>query len=318
MIGDMKSTKMGQFAPQNCLTKLPRSPFGAGTGFIFRNRFLASNQSPQEPVGWLPAKPIRAVGGSLVFALAALATGSISTAQSPEVKKFAKEESLDRDLGSNDFGVGDREFDLRSRSLFDGEILAGFEGDASWFRIEDGCIVAGRLDQPIPKNQFLATTEKFDNFDLRLEVRMRGQGRNAGVQFRSRRPGSRDDVPAHEMIGYQADVGEMQTRSIWGALYDESRRRRMLVLPEPPFDVPWTKPKNADDDQTNAPEQTEWVKMRIVCYGPRIQISLNGTRTVDYLETDDDIPEVGVIGLQIHSGKPAEAWYRNLRILGLD
>lgn len=316
MIGDMKSTKTGQSAPQNCLTKLRQNAFGAGTGFSFGNRYLASNWSPQKPAGWLPARLTRAIGGLL--ALAILATGGVSTGQTPEVKKFAWEESLDQDPASNDFGVGDREFDLRSRSLFDGEILAGFEGDASWFRIEDGCIVAGRLDQPIPKNQFLATTEKFDNFELRLEVRMRGQGRNAGVQFRSRRPGSRDDVPAHEMIGYQADVGEMQTRSIWGALYDESRRRRMLVLPEPPFDVPWTKPKNADDDQTDAPEETEWVKMRIVCYGPRIQISLNGTRTVDYLETDDNIPDVGVIGLQIHSGKPAEAWYRNLRILGLD
>jgi hypothetical protein len=45
---------------------------------------------------------------------------------------------------------------------------------------------------------------------------------NGGVQFRSQR------VPNHfEVSGYQADLGE----GYWGALYDESRRNKVLVMP---------------------------------------------------------------------------------------
>ena len=54
--------------------------------------------------------------------------------------------------------------------------------------------------------------------------------------------------------------------------------------------------------------------MRVICKGAHIQIFVNGQQTVDYTETDESIPKYGVIGLQIHSGKPTEAWYRNVRI----
>lgn len=58
----------------------------------------------------------------------------------------------------------------------------------------------------------------------------------------------------------------------------------------------------------------QWNAMRVICEGPRIQVFVNGERTVDYTETDKSIPRHGIIGLQIHSGKPTEAWYRKIRI----
>lgn len=230
--------------------------------------------------------------------------------------------------------VSDKEYALRSRPLFDGTVLAGWEGNAYWFHTEGNAVVAGRLEKRIPENQFLCTTETFDDFDLRMEVRMRGTNPNAGVQFRSRRPRSSDDIPANEVIGYQADMGNAWGRSVWGALYDESRRRKMLVEPDVPFDVEWTTgvaevsddattdPAQEDsgeiDSATSAPSsvpESAWVQMRIVCKDDQIEIFLNGTRTVEYTETDPEIPRAGVIGLQIHGGPPAEAWYRNIRIL---
>ena len=36
--------------------------------------------------------------------------------------------------------------------------------------------------------------------------------------------------------------------------------------------------------------------------------------TTDFTETDSQIPRSGRIGLQIHSGKPAEVWYRDLML----
>lgn len=175
--------------------------------------------------------------------------------------------------------------------------MAGWEGNPKWFRIDAGALVAGSLKEKIPHNEFLCTERQYGDFDLRLEAKLIGQGKNAGVQFRSQR--IPDDT---ELIGYQADIGTMKDQSIWGALYDESRRRVFLAHD----------PKASGDATKDG-----WNKIRLLCQGPRIQIFVNGKRTVDYTETDDAIPLKGIIGLQIHSGAPAEAWYRNIRIAEL-
>ena len=188
------------------------------------------------------------------------------------------------------------EFADQSLSLFDGESLAGWEGNAYWFRVEEGAIIAGRLDEKIPHNEFLCTTQNYDDFELRLEAKLVGEGKNAGIQIRSKR------VPdSTEVSGYQADVGYVGPRSVWGALYDESRRRRMLVQTDQELAKRIVKPE-------------DWNKIRVICKGPRIRIFVNGEQTVDYTEDDQSIRDYGVIGLQIHSGKPTEAWYRNIRI----
>jgi hypothetical protein len=180
--------------------------------------------------------------------------------------------------------------------LFDGKTLDGWEGKSDVFRVEEGAIVAGSLKQAIPRNEFLCTTRDYGDFELRLEARLRGEGKNAGVQFRSRR------IPDHhEVIGYQCDMGVMAERPIWGSLYDESRRRKFL----------------ADGDAeklAKALKADDWNELVVRCEGPRIRIWVNGLQTVDYTEADESLERTGLIGLQIHGGKPAEAAYRKLRI----
>ncbi len=188
------------------------------------------------------------------------------------------------------------DFEDRSVALFDGESLAGWEGNGEWFRVQDKAVVAGSLKKEIPHNEFLCSKETYENFELRLEAKLVGEGQNAGVQFRSKR------VPdSSEVSGYQADIGVAWDRPVWGAIYDESRRRKMLAEPDPELAKRLVK-------------TGQWNEIRVLCQGSRIQIFLNGQRTVDYSEPDDDISREGVIGLQIHAGKPTEAWYRNIRI----
>ena len=182
-------------------------------------------------------------------------------------------------------------------ALFDGKTLEGWEGKKKFFRVEDGAIVAGFLDARIPNNEFLASVMEYDDFELRFEAKLVGQGNNAGVQLRSQR------IPNnHEMIGYQCDIGGWSKGAIWGFLYDESRRRKMLA--EAP----------QEELKKHIRPKGEWNKLVVRAKGPRIQIWLNGYQTVDFTEADENIPLKGRFGLQIHSGRPAEAWYRNIRI----
>jgi len=175
--------------------------------------------------------------------------------------------------------------------LFNGRDFTGWEGDTEKsFRIEDGCIVGGTLSAPIPRNEFLSTKQSFDDFELRLKFKLLGKGANAGVQLRSQR------IPDHhEMIGYQADLGDLW----WGCLYDESRRNKVLARPD-------------NKGIQAALKRDQWNDYRIRCQGLRIQLWINDYQTVDYSEADESLPQSGLIGLQIHGGPPSEAWYKDL------
>jgi hypothetical protein len=48
-----------------------------------------------------------------------------------------------------------------------------------------------------------------------------------------------------------------------------------------------------------------------------VRLWINGLRTVDYTETDESLEQTGLIGLQIHGGPPAEAWYKDIVLLPL-
>ncbi|HXW08786.1 MAG TPA: DUF1080 domain-containing protein [Vicinamibacterales bacterium] len=180
--------------------------------------------------------------------------------------------------------------------LFDGKTFEGWEGDtARTWRIQDGAIVGGSLTETVPRNDFLCTTRSFDDFVLRLKFKLLGSEGfvNAGVQFRSQRA----TKPAHEMVGYQADLGA----KYWGSLYDETRRNRVLAAADPAVIEAVLKPG-------------DWNDYEIRAEGRRIRLAINGRQTVDYTETDETIPRSGVIGLQIHGGGKAEVHYRDITI----
>ncbi|MSU51070.1 MAG: DUF1080 domain-containing protein [Opitutus sp.] len=180
--------------------------------------------------------------------------------------------------------------------IFDGNTFTGWEGDiGSVWRIEDGALVAGSLERRQDKNNFLATTRHYADFELTLHWKLEGaeNSANAGVQFRSKR------IPNHhEVSGYQADIAVRYD----GSLYDESRRKKMLAVPTPEVLAKAQKPLG------------EWNVHRIRAEGPRIRIWLNGVQTVDYAETEAAIETSGIIALQIHGGAPSIVRYKDIAI----
>ena len=180
-------------------------------------------------------------------------------------------------------------------ALFNGLDLSGWQGDTNVWRVEGGAITAGSLAALAPHNDFIVTTQSFQNFDLRVKVMLLGTEGfvNSGVQFRSVR------VPNNfEMSGYQADIGE----GYWGTLYDETRRGTLV-------------PKVLDPAALKAAlKPGDWNEYRIRVEGPHIQLWLNGVPTVDFTEKDAGIAQDGLIGLQIHGNGKALAKYKDIVI----
>lgn len=183
-------------------------------------------------------------------------------------------------------------------SLFDGKTLNGWDGETTkvW-RVEDGAIVGGSLEGN-PQNEFLTSKKVYRNFILRLEYKLEGTEGfvNGGVQFRS----VRIPQPPNEMSGYQADIGAGYS----GCLYDESRRKKMLLQP-------------AKELIEKAEKPGEWNTYEIRAEEQRIQLFVNKVRTVDYTEREPGIDLKGLIALQIHGKCKAQISYRNITIEAL-
>ncbi|HWB03090.1 MAG TPA: DUF1080 domain-containing protein [Verrucomicrobiales bacterium] len=188
--------------------------------------------------------------------------------------------------------------DPKPQPLFDGKTFTGWEGDTkNTWRIQDGAITAGSLDKTQPRNEFLSTSKQFANFELTLKWKLEGTDGfvNGGVQFRTKR------IPNnHEVSGYQADLGAGYD----GALYDESRRKKILAKP-------------SEEVRKKALKPGEWNEYRIRAEGSRIQIWLNGILTVDFTETEKNIDASGIIAVQIHGDAKSRVWYKNIQITEL-
>jgi poly(3-hydroxybutyrate) depolymerase/prenyltransferase beta subunit len=172
--------------------------------------------------------------------------------------------------------------------LFNGKDLTGWDGDTALWSVRDGQLMG--TSRGLKYNDFLATEREYGDFLLKLTFRLAGGQGNSGVQFRS------DRLPPHEMIGYQADVGQ----GYWGCLYDEQRRKRVLV--------------QASEAAQKALQPAAWNHYEVRAMGPKVRLALNGKMSVDYTEPDAAIKREGKVAVQMHSGGPMEIVFKDLWI----
>lgn len=166
--------------------------------------------------------------------------------------------------------------------LFDGKTLKGWHSveDGIW-RVKDGMIMGGSLDEMLEHNTFLVSDESYQNFELVISFRLLGTEGfvNSGIQVRS------INVDGHsDMSGYQIDAGD----GWWGKLYDESRRNRVISESKDMAEI------------GNGVKRGDWNDYRILCEGRRIRSWINGIPALDYIEMDQTIPQNGHIGIQAH------------------
>lgn len=211
------------------------------------------------------------------------------------------------------------------RPLFNGNDLSGWTGDERLWKVQDGVIRGETTPEKVADgNTFLiCTAGEFGDFDLRLNFRCNDTN-NSGVQYRSRRltEGARNDWA---LAGYQCEIrNENQMPNVAGFIYDErgTRRRICLVGERASWEAETGKQVHETlIDQAGFEKLfrlDDWNEMAIIAKGNRIQHYLNGQLILDFTDNDPERAlSSGVVGLQLHAGKPMWCEFKNVRIAEL-
>lgn len=203
-------------------------------------------------------------------------------------------------------------------SLFNGNDLTGWSGDARLWSVEDGAIV-GRTDndaKKIVKNSFLIYDKPFSNFVLRFDFRIT-QGGNSGMQYRAWK--LEDETP-FRLGGYQGDFDGAATYS--GIVYGEAFRGILAERGTVSAIGDDHKPKAVErfasnDDLKKLVKIEDWNSYEIIADGFSFEHKINGVTMSKLTDDDTDTRRSdGLLGIQVHAGLPVpmEVRVKNIRI----
>jgi len=215
--------------------------------------------------------------------------------------------------------------------IFDGKTLHNWDGDTTYWHVEDGCLTGVVTPETLLKrNTFIIWQGNMpENFELRLAYKISAKG-NSGINYRSEKV---EGVP-FALKGYQADINGPNTYT--GSNYEERRRTTLAsqgeqtVLPATAIspDSLSTQIKNnqwqpkqviaslGDPAVLKAAIKTDdWNECRIVAQGNHLQHYINGVLMSDV--TDNDTVNrrfSGFLGVQVHVGPPMRVAFRDIRL----
>jgi len=202
------------------------------------------------------------------------------------------------------------------KPLFNGKTLDGWEviGDGVWLVMSDGTLVGERRPpktQPVPgaetitraqyngwrdQQSWLYTTRNdFAEFDLHLEFWTRVMG-NSGVSLR-------DPSRAQYAITLPPDFKRTPSKVGY-----EIQINNQYPDPHPTGSI-----YGLVDAKTGVQRDNEWNAMDIESRRDLIRVKLNGVVVAEH-PGDPKRPKTGPIGLQLHSGGPAEIHFRDLKL----
>jgi len=202
------------------------------------------------------------------------------------------------------------------KPIFDGTTLNGWDGNPTYWRVEDGTITGQTTaDKPLEQNTFLIWRQgDVDDFELMLEYRI--ESGNSGIQYRSfEKPKRWGKWVAG---GYQGDIETGDTYS--GAMYGE-RFRGILAMRGEKTVIGNNHKKKVIGSVGDPNElgqkirKDQWNTFHVIAQGHHFVHRINGTVMADI--TDEDIKKrrrSGVLGLQLHKGDPMKVQFRNIRL----
>jgi hypothetical protein len=216
-------------------------------------------------------------------------------------------------------------------SIFDGKTLNGWDGDSTYWRVENGNLVGEVTPATLlNRNSFIiwrgGTTE---DFELKVEYRVSAEG-NSGINYRSEEV---EGVP-FALRGYQCDIDGANLYT--GMNYEERKRTtiarqgQQVLLetvedPSQPLSAyiennRWTRSIVTEtlgnvDSMKSAIRPNEWNKVHLVVRGNRMLHYINGILMSDVTDNDTINRRLsGLLGVQVHVGPPMKIEYRNFRV----
>jgi hypothetical protein len=203
--------------------------------------------------------------------------------------------------------------------IFDGRTLKDWEGDPTYWRVEDGAIVGEITPATVIKsNTFIIWRGgRPKDFELKLEYRITPEG-NSGINYRSELvPDKVTPANRFALRGYQCDIDGRKRYT--GNNYEEKGRLFLAVRGQltrvvggrPPVLVS----SLGDAGELAAPITDDWNAVHIMARGNLLTHIVNGR--VMSVTVDDDGPNRpadGLIGVQVHVGPPMKVEYRNIRL----
>ena len=226
-------------------------------------------------------------------------------------------------------GCGSPEVDADGYlSLFNGKNLDGWEGDPTYWRVEDGVLIGEITPETLlDENTFLIWRGgRPADFELKAEYRLSPEA-NSGINYRS------EEVKGQEyaLKGYQ---GDMNYAGNYTGMNYEERGRTTIARPAervvlPPVtgsmethivDNRWAAREVRDTldgaiAQLEAIQADAWNEYHIIARGNRLQHFINGVLVSEVVDEDEaHRRSEGLIGVQVHVGPPMQVAYRNFRL----
>ena len=207
------------------------------------------------------------------------------------------------------FSAGAEEF----HSIFDGQTLKGWSAkEMKYWSIRDGAITGeSSAEVPCKANQFMVWQGgDVGDFELKLKFRIKGNGQNSGVQFRSV---LRPDGLA---VGYQADI--FQSGGYLGGVCDEIHTRKgpeLLSANGKKTVIDKAGKRMATDLGQVAKMRPagEWNDYRIWARGQQIILEINGVKSTELIDQEEGHFDLsGFLGLQLRSGEPMTVQFKEI------
>jgi hypothetical protein len=206
--------------------------------------------------------------------------------------------------------------------IFDGKTLQGWEGDPTYWRVEDAAMVGEITPQTIIKsNTFIIWRGGAPaDFELRVSYRITSGG-NSGINYRSAIvPDKVTPGNTFAMRGYQCDIDGQKRYT--GNNYEEKGRLFLAVRGQMTRVTGTRKPSilaSLGEDKDLAAHITDdWNSVHIIARGNALMHSVNGHLMSAVIDEDAaNRTAKGLIGVQVHVGGPMKVEYRNWRLKNL-
>ena len=200
------------------------------------------------------------------------------------------------------------------KPIFDGKTLAGWDGDANFWRVEDGSIIGETTTEKQPaQNTFIIWRGgQPADFELRLEYKLTGF--NSGIQIRS------IELPdiKYAMKGYQADIDGKEQYT--GQFYEERGRgfvamRGMFTYIGEDKKVSQVGSLGSDEALKAFINSGGWNTFHLIARGNTLIQILNGHVMSMLIDEDTAGRKMdGLLGIQVHKGPAMKIEVKNIRL----